>query len=100
VPLWNDRRHEHGPFDIIGDVHGCCDELVQLLDRLGYTAVLHGRVTRPEKAEEDGNRAADRRHEERAHDQADEHARNPGREPDGIERRSGKVGPVPVLRLH
>ena len=20
-------RHEHGPFDIIGDVHGCCDEL-------------------------------------------------------------------------
>ena len=27
VPLWNDRRDEHGPFDIIGDVHGCCDEL-------------------------------------------------------------------------
>ena len=26
-PLWNDRRDEHGPFDIIGDVHGCCDEL-------------------------------------------------------------------------
>ena len=23
-PLWNDLRHEHGPFDIIGDVHGCC----------------------------------------------------------------------------
>ncbi|MBT7303473.1 MAG: AAA family ATPase, partial [Victivallales bacterium] len=22
-PLWNDRRDEHGPFDIIGDVHGC-----------------------------------------------------------------------------
>ena len=20
-------KHEHGPFDIIGDVHGCCDEL-------------------------------------------------------------------------
>jgi protein phosphatase len=36
VPLWNDRRDEHGPFDIIGDVHGCCDELEQLLDRLGY----------------------------------------------------------------
>ena len=33
VPLWNDRRHEHGPFDIIGDVHGCCDELEALLDR-------------------------------------------------------------------
>src|SRR5690242_11857335 len=26
TPLWNDRRHEHGPFDFIGDVHGCCDE--------------------------------------------------------------------------
>ena len=24
-------RDEHGPFDIIGDVHGCCDELEQLL---------------------------------------------------------------------
>lgn len=34
--LWTDRRVEHGPFDIIGDVHGCYDELVQLLDRLGY----------------------------------------------------------------
>ena len=36
VPLWNDRRDEHGPFDIIGDVHGCCDELEELLRRLGY----------------------------------------------------------------
>jgi protein phosphatase len=36
VPLWNDRRHEHGPFDIIGDVHGCADELQELLVRLGY----------------------------------------------------------------
>lgn len=26
-PLWNNRRHEHGPFDLIGDVHGCFDEL-------------------------------------------------------------------------
>ena len=31
VPLWNDKRQEHGPFDIIGDVHGCCDELEELL---------------------------------------------------------------------
>lgn len=31
-----DVRHEHGPFDIIGDVHGCCDELEALLGRLGY----------------------------------------------------------------
>lgn len=36
VPLWNDRRSEHGPFDIIGDVHGCCDELEELLAKLGY----------------------------------------------------------------
>jgi protein phosphatase len=35
-PLWSNRRHEHGPFDIIGDVHGCCDELELLLDTLGY----------------------------------------------------------------
>jgi polynucleotide kinase-phosphatase len=35
-PLWNNLRHEHGPFDIIGDVHGCFDELCALLDELGY----------------------------------------------------------------
>ncbi|MGB3291813.1 MAG: polynucleotide kinase-phosphatase [Phormidesmis sp.] len=35
-PLWNNRKHEHGPFDIIGDIHGCCDELEQLLQQLGY----------------------------------------------------------------
>jgi protein phosphatase len=36
-PLWNNLRHEHGPFDIIGDVHGCFDELVELLRRLGHS---------------------------------------------------------------
>jgi protein phosphatase len=35
-PLWNNLKHEHGPFDIIGDVHGCYDELVELLTNLGY----------------------------------------------------------------
>ena len=39
VPLYNDKRDEHGPFDIIGDVHGCCDELEALLTRLGYEVV-------------------------------------------------------------
>lgn len=34
--LWNDRKDDHGPFDIIGDVHGCASELVTLLTRLGY----------------------------------------------------------------
>jgi len=34
--LWNNRKSEHGPFDIIGDIHGCCDELEILLQKLGY----------------------------------------------------------------
>lgn len=29
--LWNDRRDDAGPFDIIGDVHGCYEELKLLL---------------------------------------------------------------------
>lgn len=36
VPLWNNRKDLHGPFDIIGDVHGCGDELEALLGELGY----------------------------------------------------------------
>ena len=35
-PLWNNKKTETGPFDIIGDVHGCFDELRRLLDQLGY----------------------------------------------------------------
>ncbi len=35
-PLWNDRKSDHGPFDIIGDVHGCFDELIELFEKLGY----------------------------------------------------------------
>lgn len=35
-PLWNNRKSDHGPFDIIGDVHGCGDELDELLSTLGY----------------------------------------------------------------
>jgi protein phosphatase len=34
--LWNNLKHEHGPFDIIGDVHGCFDEVCDLLRLLGY----------------------------------------------------------------
>ncbi|MCE1246859.1 MAG: polynucleotide kinase-phosphatase [Firmicutes bacterium] len=40
-PLWNNRKSEHGPFDVIGDIHGCYDELLQLFDKLGYQ-VLQG----------------------------------------------------------
>ena len=36
-PLWNNLKHEHGPFDIIGDVHGCFDELLTLFHNLGYS---------------------------------------------------------------
>ena len=33
---WNDRRDLHGPFDVIGDVHGCASELRTLLGALGW----------------------------------------------------------------
>lgn len=36
VPLWNDKSELHGPFDIIGDIHGCYEELIDLLGQLGY----------------------------------------------------------------
>jgi protein phosphatase len=35
-PLWNNRKSDHGPFDIIGDVHGCFDELIDLFEKLNY----------------------------------------------------------------
>ena len=35
-PLWTNRTDEQGPFDIIGDIHGCFDELAELLEKLGY----------------------------------------------------------------
>ncbi|MDQ0396146.1 polynucleotide kinase-phosphatase [Labrys monachus] len=41
-PLWTDKRMDHGPFDIIGDVHGCADELRALLDKLGYAVTGSG----------------------------------------------------------
>jgi len=36
-PLYNNKKEETGPFDIIGDVHGCYDELCLLLASLGYS---------------------------------------------------------------
>ncbi|MFI0453759.1 polynucleotide kinase-phosphatase [Actinomadura sp. 6N118] len=33
---WTDKREITGPFDIIGDVHGCRAELEELLGELGY----------------------------------------------------------------
>jgi polynucleotide kinase-phosphatase len=40
---WNDRRDLHGPFDIIGDVHGCASELRTLLVQLGWALRLDER---------------------------------------------------------
>nr|WP_030806782.1 polynucleotide kinase-phosphatase [Streptomyces sp. NRRL S-337] len=39
---FNDLRHLTGPFDIIGDIHGCRSELETLLGRLGYVLVRDG----------------------------------------------------------
>lgn len=41
-----DRRDLRGPFDIVGDVHGCADELEDLLDLLGYEVEWSGRDVR------------------------------------------------------
>lgn len=41
-PLYNNRKQEHGPFDLIGDVHGCFDELSALLSTLGYVVDENG----------------------------------------------------------
>src|SRR5690606_38304570 len=49
--LFNDRRDLTGPFDIIGDVHGCRVELVELLTRLGWVI-----------AYDDAGRAVDAHH--------------------------------------
>ncbi|MCX2185355.1 polynucleotide kinase-phosphatase [Streptomyces sp. SKN60] len=38
---FNDLRHLTGPFDIIGDVHGCRSELETLLAKLGYVDGHH-----------------------------------------------------------
>ncbi|GAA3057035.1 polynucleotide kinase-phosphatase [Streptomyces glomeratus] len=38
---FNDLTHLTGPFDIIGDVHGCASELESLLGKLGYVDGAH-----------------------------------------------------------
>jgi len=54
--LFNDLRHETGPFDVIGDVHGCRAELEQLLDKLGYAIDRDG-AGRPVSARHPSRRA-------------------------------------------
>jgi protein phosphatase len=55
--LFNDLREEKGPFDVIGDVHGCRAELEQLLDQLGYAIDRDG-AGRPINARHPGGRRA------------------------------------------
>ncbi|HWL36833.1 MAG TPA: polynucleotide kinase-phosphatase [Frankiaceae bacterium] len=54
--LLNDFRHDSGPFDIVGDVHGCRAELESLLTELGY-----GLVRDPEGRAVDATHPAGRR---------------------------------------
>ena len=45
-PLFNNNKHERPPFDVIGDIHGCYTELIELLEKLGYIVefTLHGDI--------------------------------------------------------
>ncbi|MEV0979563.1 polynucleotide kinase-phosphatase [Streptomyces sp. NPDC049915] len=38
---FNDLTHLTGPFDIVGDIHGCSSELEALLGKLGYADGVH-----------------------------------------------------------
>jgi protein phosphatase len=53
--LWTNRRDDQGPFDIIGDIHGCYDELIALLGKLGYEVT--GPPEAPTVKPPDGRRA-------------------------------------------
>jgi protein phosphatase len=52
-PSWNDRSELAGPFDLVGDVHGCVSELRTLLTSLGWELRL-----------DPAGRAVDARHPE------------------------------------
>lgn len=54
--LLNDRSDELGPFDVIGDVHGCRIELEALLGRLGYVLVRDEDGRPVDAAHPDGRR--------------------------------------------
>jgi len=46
-PMYNNRKDLTGPFDLIGDIHGCYDELLELLIKLGYE-IENGKASHPE----------------------------------------------------
>ncbi|GAA2061354.1 polynucleotide kinase-phosphatase [Leifsonia soli] len=55
--LLNDRADDHGPFDVIGDVHGCRSELETLLARLGYDIARDSQGRPVDAVHPDGRRA-------------------------------------------
>lgn len=57
TPLRSDKRNEHGPFDVVGDVHGCRSELETLLGQLGYELVRDERGRPVDAAHPQGRRA-------------------------------------------
>ncbi|WP_448642303.1 polynucleotide kinase-phosphatase [Geodermatophilus sp. URMC 63] len=54
---YNDRREDTGPFDVVGDVHGCRAELEELLSELGY-ALRRDELGRPVDAVHPAGRRA------------------------------------------
>ena len=56
-PLLNDLRDQTGPFDAIGDVHGCRAELETLLAELGYVVVRDDAGRPVDAAHPEGRRA-------------------------------------------
>ncbi|WP_042375897.1 polynucleotide kinase-phosphatase [Streptacidiphilus melanogenes] len=54
---YNDLRHLTGPFDVIGDIHGCRSELVTLLGRLGYAVTCDADGRAVDAAHPDGRTA-------------------------------------------
>ena len=47
TPSWSNKKDEAGPFDIIGDIHGCADELYALLEKLGYSVDTENNIAIP-----------------------------------------------------
>ena len=74
---WNDRRDLTGPFDIIGDVHGCASELRTLLDRARLAARARRRRPRRRRHPPRGPHRGVRRRPGRPR------PRHPGRAPAG-----------------
>jgi protein phosphatase len=55
--LLTDFRDLHGPFDVVGDVHGCRAELESLLELLGYSVVRDEQGRPVDAVPGDGRRA-------------------------------------------